>query len=98
MELMAQRALSRKTFGKFIAQHGSFVSDLAKVNDTCVLESSKCFFVSFTYIGGCMIQLRVELEGTRLLVLEAADHLDKFGNKKARGILAMAKVKSALYM
>nr|BAF01758.1 putative acetyl-coA dehydrogenase [Arabidopsis thaliana] len=66
MELMAQRALSRKTFGKFIAQHGSFVSDLAK--------------------------LRVELEGTRLLVLEAADHLDKFGNKKARGILAMAKV------
>lgn len=39
-----------------------------------------------------MIQLRVELEGTRLLVLEAADHLDKFGNKKARGILAMAKV------
>lgn len=34
MELMAQRALSRKTFGKFIAQHGSFVSDLAKVNDT----------------------------------------------------------------
>lgn len=39
------------------------------------------------------IQLRVELEGTRLLVLEAADHLDKFGNKKARGILAMAKVK-----
>ncbi|CAA7017107.1 unnamed protein product [Microthlaspi erraticum] len=66
MELMAQRALNRKTFGKFIAQHGSFVSDLAK--------------------------LRVELEGTRLLVLEAADHLDKFGNKKARGILAMAKV------
>uniref|UniRef100_A0A1J3EF70 Acyl-CoA dehydrogenase family member 10 n=1 Tax=Noccaea caerulescens TaxID=107243 RepID=A0A1J3EF70_NOCCA len=66
MELMAQRALSRKTFGKFIAQHGSFVSDLAK--------------------------LRVELEGSRLLVLEAADHLDKFGNKKARGILAMAKV------
>lgn len=32
MELMAQRALSRKTFGKFIAQNGSFVSDLAKVN------------------------------------------------------------------
>lgn len=37
MELMAQRALSRKTFGKFIAQHGSFVSDLAKVNGHCVL-------------------------------------------------------------
>ncbi|XP_010524721.1 PREDICTED: probable acyl-CoA dehydrogenase IBR3 isoform X2 [Tarenaya hassleriana] len=66
MELMAQRALNRKTFGKFIAQHGSFLSDLAKC--------------------------RVELERTRLLVLEAANQLDMFGNKKARGIIAMAKV------
>jgi acyl-CoA dehydrogenase len=31
MQLMAQRALSRKAFGKMIAQHGSFISDLAKV-------------------------------------------------------------------
>nr|KAJ0218827.1 hypothetical protein LSAT_V11C300110230 [Lactuca sativa] len=31
MQLMVQRALQRKTFGKYIAQHGSFVSDLAKV-------------------------------------------------------------------
>ena len=37
MELMAKRALSRKTFGMFIAQHGSFVSDLAMVNNHCVL-------------------------------------------------------------
>lgn len=66
MELMVQRALQRKTFGKFIAQNGSFQSDLAKC--------------------------RVELEKTRLLVLEAADQLDRVGNKKARGILAMAKV------
>lgn len=36
MQLMAHRALSRKAFGKMIAQHGSFVSDLAKV-----LELSK---------------------------------------------------------
>ncbi|XP_057957891.1 probable acyl-CoA dehydrogenase IBR3 [Malania oleifera] len=35
---------------------------------------------------------RVELERTRLLVLEAADQLDQFGNVRARGILAMAKV------
>ena len=49
-------------------------------------------------IACIMIQLRVELEGTRLLVLEAADHLDKFGNKKARGILAMAKVKDVMYI
>ncbi|KAK6913737.1 Aminoglycoside phosphotransferase [Dillenia turbinata] len=66
MQLMAQRALSRKVFGKMIAQHGSFLSDIAKC--------------------------RVELEKTRLLVLEAADQLDRVGNKKARGTIAMAKV------
>lgn len=31
MQLMAERALSRKAFGKFIAQHGSFLSEMAKV-------------------------------------------------------------------
>ena len=31
VELMVQRALQRKAFGKSIAQHGSFQSDLAKV-------------------------------------------------------------------
>ncbi|KAJ0033938.1 hypothetical protein Pint_24468 [Pistacia integerrima] len=66
MQLMAQRALSRKVFGKFIAEHGSFLSDIAKC--------------------------RIEVERTRLLVLEAADQLDRLGNKKARGTLAMAKV------
>ncbi|KAL4570346.1 hypothetical protein LXL04_025998 [Taraxacum kok-saghyz] len=66
MQLMVQRALQRKTFGKYIAQHGSFLSDLAKC--------------------------RIELERTRLLVFEAADQLDRHGNKKARGTLAMAKV------
>jgi acyl-CoA dehydrogenase len=66
MNMMVERALSRTTFGKRIAQHGSFQSDLAKC--------------------------RIELEQARLLVLEAADQLDRHGNKKARGILAMAKV------
>ncbi|KAL5196594.1 hypothetical protein ABZP36_000106 [Zizania latifolia] len=66
MNLMVERALSRITFGKRIAQHGSFLSDLAKC--------------------------RIELEQARLLVLEAADQLDRHGNKNARGILAMAKV------
>ncbi|KHN26530.1 probable acyl-CoA dehydrogenase IBR3 isoform X2 [Glycine soja] len=66
MHMMVQRAVSRRTFGKLIAQHGSFISDMAKC--------------------------RIELESTRLLVLEAADQLDRHGNKKARGILAMAKV------
>lgn len=36
MQMMAQRAVSRRVFGKLIAQHGSFLSDLAKV-----LELSK---------------------------------------------------------
>ncbi|KAJ3699837.1 hypothetical protein LUZ61_003542 [Rhynchospora tenuis] len=66
MELMVERALKRVVFGKRIAEHGSFLSDLAKC--------------------------RIDLEQTRLLVLEAADQLDRLGNKRARGILAMAKV------
>ncbi|CAN0877371.1 Probable acyl-CoA dehydrogenase IBR3 [Linum grandiflorum] len=66
MQLMVERALSRKTFGKFIAQHGSFQTDLA--------------------------HCRIELDKTRLLVLEAAEQLDRLGNKKARGTIAMAKV------
>ncbi|CAA6654334.1 unnamed protein product [Spirodela intermedia] len=66
MQLMVQRALGRRVFGKTIAEQGSFLSDLAKC--------------------------RVELEATRLLVLEAADQLDRLGNKKARGTIAMAKV------
>ncbi|CAM8892472.1 unnamed protein product [Rhodiola kirilowii] len=66
MQLMVERAMQRKTFGKLIAQHGSFQSDIAKC--------------------------RIELESTRLLVLDAADQLDRLGNKEARGSLAMAKV------
>ena len=38
------------------------------------------------------MQCRIELEKARLLVLEAADQLDRLGNKKARGTIAMAKV------
>lgn len=38
------------------------------------------------------MQCRIELERTRLLVLEAADQLDRLGNKKARGTIAMAEV------
>ncbi|CAK7333354.1 unnamed protein product [Dovyalis caffra] len=56
MQLMVRRALSRRAFGKLIAEHGSFRSDVAKC--------------------------RIELEKTRLLVLEAADQLDRLGNKK----------------
>ncbi|PHT59346.1 hypothetical protein CQW23_01709 [Capsicum baccatum] len=66
LQMMVQRALQRRAFGKFIAQHGSFLSDVARC--------------------------RINLEKTRLLVLEAAHQLDRLGNKKARGTIAMAKV------
>ncbi|XP_009616534.1 putative acyl-CoA dehydrogenase IBR3 [Nicotiana tabacum] len=66
MQMMVQRALQRRAFGKLIAQQGSFLSDVARC--------------------------RIDLEKTRLLVLEAADQLDRLGNKKARGTIAMAKV------
>uniref|UniRef100_M1C5G9 Acyl-CoA dehydrogenase family member 11 n=1 Tax=Solanum tuberosum TaxID=4113 RepID=M1C5G9_SOLTU len=66
MQMMVQRALERRAFGKLIAEHGAFLSDVAKC--------------------------RIELEKTRLLVLEAADQLDRLGNKKARATIAMAKV------
>ncbi|VFQ94699.1 unnamed protein product [Cuscuta campestris] len=66
MQMMVQRATERITFGKFIMEHGSFRSDVARC--------------------------RIELEKTRLLVLEAADQLDRLGNKEARGTIAMAKV------
>lgn len=39
------------------------------------------------------MQARIELEKTRLLVLGAADMIDRVGNKKARGVVAMAKVR-----
>lgn len=32
MQLMVERALHRRTFGKLIAEHGSFLSDLAKAS------------------------------------------------------------------
>lgn len=48
--------------------------------------------ISLTNTCAHGIQCRIDLEQARLLVLEAADQLDRHGNKKARGILAMAKV------
>lgn len=32
MQMMVQRALERRAFGKLIAEHGSFLSDVAKVS------------------------------------------------------------------
>ncbi|MFS7974849.1 hypothetical protein Hanom_Chr10g00873611 [Helianthus anomalus] len=38
------------------------------------------------------MKCRIELEKAILLIFEVADQLDRFGNKKAYGALAMAKV------
>jgi len=66
LELASERAVGRKVFGKYLAEHGAFIADLAK--------------------------RRIELEGARLLVLDAASKLDRHGNKDARVSLGIAKV------
>lgn len=43
-----------------------------------------------------MLQSRLDIEQTRLLVLNAAHQLDLHGNKVAKGAIAMAKVKHYL--
>lgn len=65
LEAMCQRALTRKAFGRRLAEHG-----------TVVFEVAKC---------------RTEIEQARLLVLEAADRIDKVGVKQARLHIAMIK-------
>lgn len=35
MQMMVERALQRRVFGKMIAQQGSFLSDIAKVTPIC---------------------------------------------------------------
>jgi acyl-CoA dehydrogenase len=43
MDLMVERALNRTAFGKRIAQHGSFLSDLAKVRSLFFIVCMACF-------------------------------------------------------
>jgi hypothetical protein len=38
MQMMAQRALSRRVFGKLIAEQGSFISDIERY-----IDSSLCY-------------------------------------------------------
>lgn len=52
MQVMVQRAVSRKVFGKMIAQHGSFQSDLAKV-----LELSKPSTCNWVWGGTYYLQV-----------------------------------------
>ena len=66
LELMAQRTVYRKPFGRTLDTYSSVRQAIAK---------SAC-----------------EIEQTRLLVLSAADKMDKVGNKEAKDLIAMIKI------
>lgn len=66
LELMSQRAVERKPFGRTLETYSSIRQEIAH---------SRC-----------------EIEQTRLLVLSAADKMDKVGNKEAKDLIAMIKI------
>lgn len=66
LELMCERALQRRTFGKYLAEY-------ANVQDW-IAES------------------RIEIDQARLLVLRAADRIDREGNRAARVDVSAIKV------
>ncbi|KAK9728369.1 hypothetical protein K7432_001157 [Basidiobolus ranarum] len=66
LDTILTRAMQRKTFGRYIAEHQTVMHDIATS--------------------------RIEIEQSRLLVLRAADMIDKIGAKKALKEIAMAKV------
>jgi len=66
LELMSQRVVDRKPFGRTLDTYSSVRQDIA--------------------LSAC------EIEQTRLLVLSAADKMDKVGNKSARDLIAMIKI------
>nr|WP_299344978.1 acyl-CoA dehydrogenase family protein [Allomuricauda sp.] len=66
LEIMAQRTIDRKPFGRTLDTFSSVRQAIAK---------SAC-----------------EIEQTRLLVLSAADKMDRVGNKEAKDLIAMIKI------
>lgn len=66
LEIMANRTVYRKPFGRTLDTFSSVRQSIAK---------SAC-----------------EIEQTRLLVLSAADKMDKVGNKEAKDLIAMIKI------
>ncbi|MCK5442126.1 MAG: acyl-CoA dehydrogenase family protein [Maribacter sp.] len=66
LELMSERAVERKPFGRTLDTYSSIRQEIAH---------SRC-----------------EIEQTRLLVLSAADKMDKVGNKEAKDLIAMIKI------
>ncbi len=66
LSLMCQRVLTRRAFGRRLAEMGTIRRDIARS--------------------------RIEIDQTRLMVLNAAHRMDRDGNKAARGEIAMIKV------
>ncbi len=66
LELMSERTIKRKPFGRTLDTYSSIRQDVA--NSAC------------------------EIEQTRLLVLSAADKMDRLGNKEAKDLIAMIKI------
>lgn len=51
MQMMAERALQRRVFGKLIAQQGSFLSDVAKVTPS-ILNCHLSNIMEFKHCSG----------------------------------------------
>lgn len=66
LEIMAERTINRKPFGRTLDTYSSIRQDVAR--------------------AACQI------EQTRLLVLSAADKMDRLGNKEAKDLIAMIKI------
>lgn len=66
LEIMAERTVQRKPFGRTLDTYSSVRQAIAKS--------------------------AFEIEQTRLLVLSAADKMDKVGNKEAKDLIAMIKI------
>lgn len=66
LEIMAERTINRKPFGRTLDTYSSIRQDIA---------SAAC-----------------QIEQTRLLVLSAADKMDRLGNKEAKDLIAMIKI------
>ncbi|TXG71681.1 hypothetical protein EZV62_000260 [Acer yangbiense] len=56
-QMMAQIALSRKVFGKFIAEHGSFLADVAKELKHTKIDSFRSGTTALTIVKQLFLQL-----------------------------------------
>lgn len=63
MQMMAQRALSRRVFGKLIAEQGSFISDIERY-----IDSSLCYRIieKFMSLYITKTEIRMQPKSMRL--------------------------------